>query len=373
MDNLDAQDYDFPNSMQKPKKVSVYAAHGRLYLNSHGFPRKDGTEGTQQAKLPLYLDDTPVNRRMAEKRAETVRKQLAAGTFAWDDWIGKTTSAPKWKQGCDALYRKRVINGRTSENTWRTIYAYLRQTKPGTLITQASVRKALQRYDRNQCAYKELFYLLKDMCKLVNVPWPEMPVPTYNLERVKDVPTDEEIVDWVLAAPPEASWAFGMMACYGLRPHELDGCKFIDSRNRLQVPDDSKTGFRIVTTPRPDWVELFDLRNERRMLHKSTSATRTSNWLWCQKTKMGIRWTPYALRHAFAAALWRFGGSEMDLFTAARLMGHTVQMHEKTYRAHIHPHTIATAAEDAFARNLAKQRQALETSGLSDMSAASVK
>tara|TARA_Y100000401_G_scaffold12784_1_gene8727 strand:+ start:4242 stop:5342 length:1101 start_codon:yes stop_codon:yes gene_type:complete len=344
--------------MAKAPKVSVHATNSRLYLNSRGWPRKDGTEGTQQAKLPLYLDDTPANRKLAERRAVVVRRALEDGLFQWSDWL-EQSNAPTWKAGIDALYKKRVINGRTSENTWRTQYAYLRQTKPTTLITQASVRKALQRYDRKQAAYKEFFYLLKDMCQLVNVPWPEMPVPTYHLGTVKDVPSDEEIVDWVLAAPPEASWAFGMLACYGLRPHELDGCQFIDDRHRLQVPDDSKTGFRIVTTPRPDWVDLFDLRNERRMLHKSTSAARTSNWLHGQKKKLGIRWTPYALRHAFAAALWRVGGSEMDLFTAARLMGHTVAEHEKTYRAHIHPHTIATAAEDAFARNLAKQRQVL--------------
>ena len=55
-----------------------------------------------------------------------------------------------------------------------------------------------------------------------------------------------------------------MLATYGLRPHELDDCEFIDLKHRLKVPDDTKTGFRVVVPLHRDWVELFELRSERR-------------------------------------------------------------------------------------------------------------
>ena len=56
----------------------------------------------------------------------------------------------------------------------------------------------------------------------------------------------------------------------------------------------------------------------------------------------------------------------MDIYTAARLMGHSVKEHERTYRAHIHPHTIAQAARSAFARNADMQRQQLDAALGSD-------
>lgn len=63
---------------------------------------------------------------------------------------------------------------------------------------------------------------------------------------------------------------------------------------------------------------------------------------------LGVPWRPYALRHAYAGRLWRKGGSRLDVYTAARLMGHTPTQHAQTYRAHIQPHHVAEAAERAL-------------------------
>ena len=88
--------------------------------------------------------------------------------------------------------------------------------------------ESAQQYDRGQCSYKELFYLLKDMCALVGVPFPETPVPTYSSKRaITVVPEEHEVIAWVTGAPEQAGWYFGMMATFGLRDHD-DGCAFID-------------------------------------------------------------------------------------------------------------------------------------------------
>ena len=57
---------------------------------------------------------------------------------------------------------------------------------------------------------------------------------------------------------------------------------------------------------------------------------------------------PYGARHAFAGRLWKTGGAKLDIFTAAKLMGHSADEHEKTYRAWIAPNTIAERAEEAL-------------------------
>ena len=332
-------------------RVSISSQHGRLYLNAN-FPRRDGQPGNKQSRLALRLPDTPANRKVAAKRQAYVQRQLDQGTFDWDDHQ-ESAKGPTWREAINALYRKRVVLGRTGESTWEINYAgRLRQAPMTDVITADGIQQFMSRWPRHTCSYKETFYLLKDLCQLVNVSFPELPTPTYKKDGIKDVPTDQEIIDWVQNASGQAAWHFGIMATYGLRPHELEGCQFIDDKHRLNVPEDSKTGSRIVIPLHAEWVELFSLREEQRRTFPTTRPDSASKWLSHVKRKLGISWTPYALRHAYAARLWKVGGGELDIYTAARLMGHSVKEHERTYRAHIAPWTIAQAAEDAISRNL---------------------
>jgi integrase len=186
---------------------------------------------------------------------------------------------------------------------------------------------------------------------LIAVPFPDLPLPKYSKSKLTKVPEDHEIIEWVekaQAVDPEFAWAIGMMATYGLRDHELDECSFIDLKNRLAVPDETKTGYRTVVPLERDWVELFDLRSERRRVRVSKAPDSTAQWLYHHRKKVGFPYVPYALRHSYAGRLWRVGGSRLDIFTAARLMGHSVERHERTYREWIQPHTIAVRAEEAL-------------------------
>lgn len=216
------------------------------------------------------------------------------------------------------------------------------------------MKAALERYERESCSYKELCYLMRNIAELTHQPMPKVPVPTYSQAALVEVPSDDEIVKWVKAAQPSQRWYLGMMATYGLRPHEIEGSELI-AEGRIQVPDTAKTGFRTVIPLHREWFDLFDLGNPKPRERTRPSRSRDSGdevaqWLWNEtKRNLGLPWRPYALRHAYAARLWRMGGSRLDLYTAARLMGHSVAQHEKTYRAHIQPHTIADDAERALA------------------------
>lgn len=123
------------------------------------------------------------------------------------------------------------------------------------------------------------------------------------------------------------------MATYGLRDHELHPCKFLDHKHSLHIIDTKHNPplDRTVIPVHPEWVELFDLRNER---HKDfTSLKQTiSQWLHVERKKLKDvpNWKPYALRHAFAGRLWKLGGATLDIYTAARLIGHTASVYEKT-------------------------------------------
>ena len=202
---------------------------------------------------------------------------------------------------------------------------------------------AMERYDRKSCSYKELWYLMQHISRLVSVPFPELPVPTYGQAELVPVPTDAEILEWIDAAPEPARWYLAMAATYGLRPHEIEGATLID-KDYCQVADTTKTGFRTVVPLPREWVERFNLRTQQLRERPADVA----KWLVKTTRTMGLAWRPYALRHAYAGRLWKQGGSRLDIYTAARLMGHTPTQHAKTYRAHIQPHQVAEAAEKAL-------------------------
>lgn len=330
--------------------ASITAQRGRLYLLAK-VPRRDGAPGLTQSRIALRLDDTAVNRRMAAKQLQTLERQLEQGTFDWSYWQDEQERGITWRQAITKLHRARVVLGRTSETTWEINYmGRLRQLNPTSACTTSSMATALERYDRGSCSYKELFYLLRHLSRLVAVPFPEVQLPTYRDAAPVAVPTDDQIVSWVEGAGP-ASWYFGMMACYGLRPHEIEGAALID-RDYCQVQEQSKTGFRTVVPLPREWVERFRLRDRRlRPTLQGAAHARpdqVAKWLSKELAKLGLPWRPYALRHAYAGRLWREGGSRLDIYTASRLMGHSPQQHGRTYRAHIQPHAVAEAAERAL-------------------------
>ena len=78
-----------------------------------------------------------------------------------------------------------------------------------------------------------------------------------------------------------------------------------------------------------------------------------------ERKRLGIDWRPYALRHAYAGRLWRFGGNDLDVYTASRLMGHSIKEHTKTYRQFIDPILIAEKAELALEQRLASVASSL--------------
>jgi integrase len=328
--------------------ASISSQKGRLYLLAT-LPHKDGSPGRKQARITLKLDDTAQNWRVARKRLELLEREIAKGTFEWSDWVD-THGKVSWRHAIDLLYRKKVLNGRTSQSSWDVrVMGYLRQQDQSEQVTTESLQRFVTKYKREQAAYKQAYYLARDIAKLVEASFPELGVPLYGRAEILKVPTDAEIIDWVLQSGQPYQWAFGTIATYGLRPSELAGCEF--DGERLIVKEDTKTGSRIVVPLYREWVQLFDLLNVQELPKSQRVQPRPdeiAQWLHKRKDKMGIKWKTYSLRHSYAGRLWREGGSKLDIYLAARLMGHTAAEHTKTYRQWISPHTIADKAEEVL-------------------------
>jgi integrase len=344
--------------------ASVNVLRGNLYLLAKLPDRGDPSRWRQQ-RIPMKLADTPANQRTARRRLAELERQLEQGSFSWAFWTDDDSKALRWRDAIALLHRKKVILGRTGESTWTINYlGRLRQIDERSPCTTTSMEQALMKYRRNSSSYKEMYYLLKHISKLTGIAMPEVPIPTYGQAKVVEVPTDAEIIDWVLRSPQPVRWYFGMMATYGLRPHEIEHAVIQESGfcNALQGKVmSSAPGLRVIPPLEPEWIQLFDLMQPQRRPRRTASDERNdavSKWLHKEKRKLGIAWRPYALRHAFAGRLWRHGGAQLDLFVAAGTMGHTINEHVKTYRAHIAPVQLSRYAAAAFGEDYLERARA---------------
>ena len=361
--------------------MKVSSHKGRLYIRGQ-LPNKDPKrKGNLQQTITLSLDDTPENRVKAEKQLKQIEKLLKKGTFDWADWAinapikrGKVQNVSSWQQAIRVLYKRKVTLGTTSESTWNVNYMGSLNVIPdlSAKVTTEAIEAAVNRYSRDQATYRKMVMLCKNIADICGVDFPEVAVPTYRrAQTVYEIPTEDEIIEWVLSAPQPYRWHFGMMATYGVRPHELPELTQLEGKDHLiQIADETKTGFRTVIPLDESWVDLFDLGFRqyapKKYLPYRDDADRLQNkegvsrWLNEWRLSMGINYRPYMLRHAYAARLWREGGAEMDIGTAAKFMGHSISEHEKTYRRWIDPNQIAAAGIAAIKRNRDKKLKAAE-------------
>jgi integrase len=358
--------------------MNINVKNDRLYLLGM-FPAKDGSGKMKQQRVSLQMVDTERNRAKAKKLMQKAIADLNLGQWNWSDWsvqapkpaVPGRDTPKKWAAAIRALYRKKVTLGRTSESTWKVNYMGTLKFMPmEDEVTPQALEQALSKYERDQYTYKKLYYLLRDIAQICRIEFPEVGVPLTKKSAMDptDVPSDDEIIDWVMTAPAPYKWYFGMMATYGLRPHECDEARLLQNDDGIwlvQVDDQTKTGYRTVIPQQLEWVEMFDLRLKTERPESERNVDRNdgcSQWLNKMRIKMGIKWRPYALRHAYAGRLWRNGGSELEVFTAAAVMGHSQKEHTETYRRWIDPNKLATSALDAILRNQVKVRGQLEKS-----------
>ncbi len=351
-----------------------------LYLVAT-LPMKDGSPGRKQYKIPLHLDASPQGQIKAKRRKVQLERSLEQEKFHWDDWLspqGLTKNKPvTWRDAIDRLYEYRRYEKGMKQDQW--------EKKWLPLITKAPIRLAnpctaddmlavMASWDPSQDTYMKAYRAFRKLAELAGIAFPQLLKPTYSLphERgeAKEVPSDKEAIEWVQLADrgqPNGKalrWYFGMIATYGLRPHEIDHVTMLDD-GKVQVPwvdskgRKTKTGFRTVIPIPEDWIELFDLQNK---VARPDSEEECYRWLRNSLRRHPFvkkEWTNYSLRHAFAGRLWRLGGTKLDTYTAARMMGHSRAVHEETYRHHIEPYEIANKAEEAIQANQADQQERL--------------
>lgn len=326
-----------------------------LYIQTT-LPPKPGSEysGPSRQAISTGLKDTPAGRAEFRRLVRKLEDQLDRGTFDWREWGWTPPSLDRDK----VVERLRLqCQDSMTFDTWYRWTLVFRRLPEGQLTPKVLV-DVLSQWAVDSALYWRYSIALKALGK---VAWGEefeleAPRPTYSRAKVKarELPLDADIEAAVDALEEPHRWVAGVLATYGLRPHELFHFEMEEGGVAL-VSDGTKTGQRIVYPVPKAWWERWDLKERRwpsewnaflteggrlnhlvgTSTHKDVEAfnsqgnSRLPDFLRKQlrRRKFGI--TPYNLRHAYALRCMRVG---VPTAIAARMMGHSEKIHIETYR-----------------------------------------
>ncbi len=325
---------------------------------------------TQRLSLGLLADMNGLKE--AERIVQLVELQLNRQLFEWDQWLQKrkvqpqqtkqdpaTTPGHPLDQNLDAFKKAFFADPRRrrspagSRTTWSGAYQpYLRRLKTLALENQALLSPellllTLNSYRDGSRSRQQCSTALGALARHQNLYLPDewrAEAGGYGLHRAhfRQLPSDSQIVEAILKIPnPSWQLVYGLMATYGLRNHEVfftDVSALESDGDRvIRVLPTTKTGEHQVWPFHPEWVDRFNLMhlasNPDALPAVCTDLRRTTlqqvgRRVAEQFRRYGLPLTPYDLRHAWAVRTIHIGLPDT---VAARMMGHSVAIHTRTY------------------------------------------
>jgi integrase len=311
-----------------------------LYLRAT-LPERDAPTTKRQQRLALGLAADYAALPEAEAKAIELSRQLRQGKFSWAAWdlpeAGDSGHAlvltiTEFREAAQRLhaskYRKDPERG---ANAWAKKWApALRKLPDVGPATESVLLRVLRSMPEGSAARRDQGNLLAQVAKTLGLETGALLEASrgYGVDKLaeRDIPTDKAIEAAIgKIRLPHWRWTFAMCAAYGLRPHECAELEWLDE-DWVKVHDKTKTGGRQVCPCHSRWVKTFELHDLPRPTQGASALTKVFNDA-LDRDKVGIK--PYNLRHAYALRLMS-GGVPPEL--GARLMGHSLQVHEQTYK-----------------------------------------
>ena len=362
-------------------------------------PCRQGSGRFRVQRISLGLSADQVGVEKAGERLQEVLRQLQQGRFDWAAWARTTPrqqpAQPKTKapmaagaagstsQGGDLLGLagfqaaffadpRRRRNPAGSRTTWTGAYRpYLRRLEALAREQQQPMglpllETVLESYPPTSRGRQQCGIALAALARHLGVDLPEdwsERAAGYGLHaaQFRRLPSDGQILQ-LLEQIPNPAWrlAYGLMATYGLRNHEVFFCDLsalaAGGDRVIRVLPTSKTGEHQVWPFQPEWVEHFGLEQlgatqpplpPVRTDLRRTTLQQVGQRVAEQFRRYDLPITPYDLRHAWAVRTIHLGLPDT---VAARMMGHAVAIHTRTYHHWITRRDQQQAVDAALAR-----------------------
>lgn len=348
-------------------------------------PPKPGSTKTKpyQQRISLGMEPSLGGLKQAEREAKVIAAQLITETFDWERyqvWRGRerldAESLSRHLRAYEQYFfqqpeRQAALS--SAQSTWECAYQpYLRKLE---ILSQSHRKLTLS---EAICLTVESFPLTarsRQICCTALAAFAqylELELPedfshkggTYHSGKVqrRDLPSDEQILAAYDLIPNEGwQFVYGVMATYGLRNHEVFFCDYDrlrsgEGQDSIGVLANTKTGEHEVWPFYPDWIDRFDLRRIRLPQVNTdlnqTTLQRIGQQVTRQFKRYGIPFSPYDLRHAWAVRTIHVGLPDT---VSAKMMGHSVAIHTRTYHRWITRRDQQAAVDAALRRYRAGQ------------------
>lgn len=334
--------------------VTVELQGAKLRLRGTLPPKPESSKTkpySQRISLGIYGNPAGVKRAKAE--ALRLSSDLAMEKFNWVDWIEpelRTRTCRDWVEAFEAQYFQQRERTAKTETTWDKDYAVPFRRLPsnseldGEVLQQvllSSTKPDTRARQRAVTAYKAL-------ARFAHI---EIDLGPYRGKyrageiNPRDLPSDDQILAFYEQIPLR-SWqcVYALMATYGLRNHE---CFYLDLEALKKPPGvaivaDGKTGQRSVWPIPGDWWErfrLFDAELPQLTARRNSDyGLRSAQYF----KRQGMPFVLYDLRHCWAV---RSAVKGLDPVIAAKMMGHSLTEHYRTYQQFINENQFQQAWE----------------------------
>ncbi|WNZ47258.1 site-specific integrase [Leptolyngbya boryana CZ1] len=329
-----------------------------------------------QQRLSLGIPATTAGLKQIEQEAKIVAAQLIQNQFDWREYLsftdGKRLSQQDLSQQIAAFEQdflnqpERAINPAATKTTWSSAYApYLRKlsaiaAESPTLTLIEAIYKTVESIPLNSRSRQLCCTTFSAFVEFLNLTLPKDLKKLsggYGASKTqaRTLPSDQEILSaWEKIPNPGWQFVYGMMATFGLRNHEVFYCNLNGLKRgetSIEVLPTTKTGSHQVWAFYPEWIETFNLR-EIQLPPVETDLNKTTlrqvgQRVTAQFRRYGVPFSPYDLRHAWAVRTIHFGLSDT---VAAKMMGHSVLVHTRTYHQWITQRDQQMAVDHALKR-----------------------
>ena len=371
------------NLSSKGIKLRVEQRGKKLTLRGP-LPCRENPFTSKVQRISLNLPASREGLEESKKILELILLQLKHQQFDWKHWSKKGGQKTQYRERNDILkavksfekaffsdpLRKKSLPG--SKTTWSSAYLpYLRRLiklNNGSTrnIDSKILLETVNTYIENSRSKQQCATVLNAFANHLSIKLPEKWKEQSNgygikQARFRELPSDSLIEEaWEIIPNPHWKLAYGLMATYGLRNHEIFFCDLsCFSKNGdqiLRVLPNTKTGEHQVWPFHPKWVEYFELdqlgfnKDALPLINTDLSKTtlqQVGRRVSEQFRRYKLPLTPYDLRHAWAIRTIHIGLPDT---VSARMMGHSVSIHTKTYHHWITRRDQQKAVDAALAK-----------------------
>lgn len=312
-------------------------ANGRYLVLRATLPCKPGDgQGRKRYKLSLGIPANSAGLKRAEAKAQALGDELARGVFDWANWqnprrekvADSSTRALIERYKADYFLTRRITEASWTENQART-FAKLPQEAE---LTEAAILAIVWSTEPHTRSREVACQRLQGLARYAGLEVDLGPYKGDYSDRStapRELPSDAQIEQCRELIPNESwQWVYGVLAAFGLRPHEVFRCEFAGPL-KLKVWQNTKTGDRTARAILPEWAERWNLVEVNRPSITGDTPRKLGQAVSQQFWRYGLPFHAYDLRHAYAVR-----GSvvkALPVSTMAAMMGHSASLHTKIY------------------------------------------